>query len=375
MDMRELEELAVKSASEAVDYDRSGQYDRAIEKYSRAIEILSRICMYYPELPYIHVYKERIKAYQRRVEELRSKLQPQVLGSGDFSRQTSTAVLASKPSIRWDDIVDLEEAKKAITEAIVYPLKRPDLFPLGWPRGILFFGPPGCGKTMLAAAVANEIDAVFFDVDAATIMSKWLGESEKNVAALFSEARSYAEQGKPAIIFIDEIDSIAGIRSQEVGGEVRVRNQLLKEMDGILEKGRYSYVYVIGATNKPWDLDEPFIRRFQKRIYIPPPDYNGRLALLKKATKNLVLDDDVDLERIARVTEGYTFHDLTELVREAYAIVVREFFETGRVDDPKSYPRPVNMKDFTDALSRRKPSVSNATITKYQKWFEEYRAV
>ncbi|MCS7112949.1 MAG: AAA family ATPase [Nitrososphaerota archaeon] len=373
--MRELEELAVKSASEAVDYDRSGQYDRAIEKYSRAIEILSRICMYYPELPYIHVYKERIKAYQRRVEELRSKLQPQILGGGDYSRQTSTAILASKPSIRWDDIVDLEEAKKAIIEAIVYPLKRPDLFPLGWPRGILFFGPPGCGKTMLAAAVASEIEATFFNVDAATIMSKWLGESEKNVAALFSEAKGYTEKGKPAIIFIDEIDSIAGIRNQEVGGEVRVRNQLLKEMDGIFEKGRHSYVYVIGATNKPWDLDEPFIRRFQKRIYIPPPDYNGRLALLKKTTRNLTLEDDVDLEKIAKVTEGYTFHDLTELVREAYAIVVREFFETGRVDDPKSYPRPVSMKDFMDALSRRKPSVNNTTITRYQRWFEEYRAI
>jgi len=254
-------------------------------------------------------------------------------------------------------------------------LKRPDLFPLGWPRGILFFGPPGCGKTMLAAAVASEIDAVFFDVDAATIMSKWLGESEKNIATLFSEARGYADKGKPAIIFIDEVDSIAGIRNQEVGGEVRVRNQLLKEMDGILEKGRYSYVYVIGATNKPWDLDEPFIRRFQKRIYIPPPDYNGRLALLKKATRNIILEDDVDLEKIAKATEGYTFHDLTELVREAYAIVVREFFETGRVDDPKSYPRPVSMKDFIDALNKRKPSVNNTTIMRYQRWFEEYKAI
>lgn len=373
--MRELEELAARHASEAVEYDRRSQYDMAVKKYARTIEILGEICRYYPDLPYIHVYRERIKAYRRRLEELKSKLQPQPLGGGDGGPLGSTGLLASKPSVKWSDIVDLEEAKQAIVEAIVYPLKRPDLFPLGWPRGILFFGPPGCGKTMLAAAVANEIDAVFFEVDAATVMSKWLGESEKNVAAVFSEARRYSEKGKPAVIFVDEVDSIAGVRSQEVGGEVRVRNQFLKEMDGLAEKGRRSYVYVIGATNKPWDLDEPFVRRFQKRIYVPPPDYNGRLLLLRKASSNVSIGEDVDFKRIAEATEGYTFHDLTELIREAHASVVREFFESGKAEDPRSYPRPVCMRDFLEALKRRRPSVNRSLIDRYRRWFEEFKAV
>ena len=160
-------------------------------------------------------------------------------------------------------------AKKAVKDAIVYPVQRPDLFPLGWPRGILLFGPPGCGKTLLAAAVATEIDANFYSIDAASIMSKWLGEAEQNVAKLFGSARKSSNEGKPAIVFVDELDSLMGAHSNEVGGEIRVRNQFLKEMDGIVDKGKALHVYVIGATNKPWDLDWAFIRRFQKRILVP----------------------------------------------------------------------------------------------------------
>ena len=194
--------------------------------------------------------------------------------------------MTEKPNIKWNEIADLRDAKKAIEEAVVFPVKRPDLFPLGWPRGILFFGPPGCGKTLLAAAIATEIDAVFYNIDAASIMSKWLGESEKNVSELFVSARQSAEDGKTVIIFIDEIDSLVGIRGDEVGGEVRTRNQFLKEMDNVLDKKRPTHVYVIGATNKPWALDEPFIRRFQRRIYVPLPNIEARHELFSIFTKN-----------------------------------------------------------------------------------------
>ncbi len=126
---------------------------------------------------------------------------------------------------------------------------------------------------MLAAAVATEIDANFYSIDAASIMSKWLGEAEQNVAKLFGTARKSAIEGKPAIVFVDELDSLMGAHTNEVGGEIRVRNQFLKEMDGIVDKGKNLHVYVIGATNKPWDLDWAFIRRFQKRILVPLADH------------------------------------------------------------------------------------------------------
>ncbi|MBS7610562.1 ATP-binding protein, partial [Candidatus Bathyarchaeota archaeon] len=292
-------------------------------------------------------------------------------GLGKFDQ----LILSEKPNVRWEDIADLKQCKKAIEDAIVFPVKRPDLFPLGWPRGILFFGPPGCGKTMLAAAVATEIDAAFFCVDAASIMSKWLGESEQNVAALFAEARLISDGGKPAVIFLDEVDSLAGLRSYEVGGEVRVRNQFLKEMDGVLEKSRKSYVYIIGATNKPWALDEPFIRRFQKRIYVPLPDEDGRLELLNLLTKSLKLAPDVDLAYLSKVTEGYTASDITDIVQAAHLNVVREFFESRGPNDKSGETRALSLDDFLRVLKDRKPTVSKEMLRNYERWFEAYKGL
>ena len=176
-------------------------------------------------------------------------------------------VMKEKPQVAWNEVIGLEDAKRAIRESIVYPTKRLDLFPLGWPRGILLYGPPGCGKTLIAAAAAAEIDGYFVNVDAAAMMSKWLGEAEKNVSKLFSMAHKLNDNEKvPVLLFIDEIDSFLGTRNSEVGGEVRVKNQFLTEMDGISAKSKVSHLYVIGATNKPWTLESGFLRRFQKRI-------------------------------------------------------------------------------------------------------------
>src|SRR6202022_1513554 len=125
----------------------------------------------------------------------------------------SELVVREKPKVKWDDVIGLDDAKRAIRESIVFTFERPDLFPLGWPRGILLYGPPGCGKTMLAAATAAEIKGYFISIAAATIMSKWLGEAEKNVAKLFNEARKLLDKGDPVIVFIDEIDSLLGSRS------------------------------------------------------------------------------------------------------------------------------------------------------------------
>ena len=265
-----LEGIARHYAIQAVRHDREGNFGEAIKYYKNAVKILKKIIQLYPDNGLVAVYKEWIKHYEKRIsdlENLRNSMLP-VHGASPTEASIDDLVVKEKPEVTFDDIADLEHAKEAIKEAIIYPTKRPDLFPLGWPRGILLFGPPGCGKTLLAAAVANEIDSVFIQVDAASIMSKWLGEAEKKVALIFKKAREYSKSGKPVIIFIDEVDSLLGTYASEIGGEVRVRNQFLKEMDGLPDKSKKHFIYVIAATNKPWKLDEPFIRRFQKRIYL-----------------------------------------------------------------------------------------------------------
>ncbi|RLG90912.1 MAG: AAA family ATPase, partial [Candidatus Hecatellales archaeon] len=308
---------------------------------------------------------------QKRIKQLKTLEEPE---KGEKTR-VEVSPMREKPRVRWSDIANLEEAKKAIQESIIFPVRRPDLFPLGWPRGILLFGPPGCGKTLLAAAVASEIDANFYCVDAASIMSKWLGESEKNLSRIFEDARALALNGKPSIIFIDEVDSLAKVHSEEVGGEARLRNQFLQEMDSINDKNRNSYVYVIGATNKPWSLDEPFIRRFQKRILIPPPNYHARLEMFKIYAKDLNLSPNVDFEELARRTEGYSGSDIKDIFQAAQIKVVREFFNSPKAEDPKAKPRPIRMEDFLEVLEKRKASISTEMLKQYVRWFQEYKAL
>ena len=331
-------------------------------------------------MPQNKVYMDHVDAYKRRIQELQSDSVP-VEHPADVSESRDSKsikldqwVLTEKPDINWDDIADLERPKRAIEESIIFPVRRPDLFPLGWPRGILFFGPPGCGKTLLAAAIASEIKGVFFNADAASLMSKWLGESERNVSQLFTKAREVSENGQPAIVFLDEIDSLAGVRGEEVGGEVRVRNQFLKEMDGILDKKRNYHVYVIGATNKPWVLDEPFIRRFQKRIYVPLPDVKARMDMFQIYAQNLKCDNNVDFAVLARLTEGYSGGDIRDLFQSTQLKVVRDFFQQGRAGDPKAVPDAITMEDFQVSLRTRRPSVSQTNLKRYFDWDESFRA-
>ncbi len=371
--LHRLEAIAKAYAVAAVQADKEGRYEDAVKNYRKAIEILHKIVALYPTIPLAGLYRKLIREYEARVEQLEKLKLPAASGrSRGEGEEEEDWVVTRKPSVTFADIADLYQAKRAIIESIVYPVRRPDLFPLGWPRGILLFGPPGCGKTMLAAAVANEVDGVFMHVDAASIMSKWLGEAEKKVKRLFEKARRVAAEGKPAIIFIDEVDALLGVYEHEVGGEVRVRNQFLKEMDGLQDKACRIHVYVIAATNKPWRLDEAFIRRFQKRIYIPPPDYQARLELFKLYTKGLKLADDVNLEELARLTEGYSGSDIKDVIMEAHLRTVRELFEkTGGEGEP----RPITMRDFLEALRNRRPSITKDMVKAYEAWYKRFGAV
>jgi SpoVK/Ycf46/Vps4 family AAA+-type ATPase len=381
----QLEQSAMQFASQAVQFDKMGNKEKAAECYNNAIEQLQRLVKLYPDYTFNRLYIEKVTTYKERIKLLRSEDGDET-GYEKFTSfetrhtstsevETETQELSEKPNVKWGEVAGLEDAKRAIKEVIVYPVKRPDLFPLGWSRGLLLFGPPGCGKTLLAAAVATEIDADFIQLDPASIMSKWLGAAEQNVAKVFGGARKTAIGGKPVIIFIDEVDSILGVHTNEVGGEVRMRNQFLKEMDGLQDKGKNYHLYVVAATNKPWDLDWAFIRRFQKRVMVPLPDYATRLQMFELNCTQLDLTPDVNLHELTKLTEGYSGSDIKDICQVVRQEVIRELFESGKAVDNDSKPRPISMNDFAKSINNRKPSVSKEMMISYDKWFDQFKAL
>jgi SpoVK/Ycf46/Vps4 family AAA+-type ATPase len=408
---QELENSASKYAAEAIRLDSRGSRGMAIQSYQRAIEALVKLVEIYPEYKLNKIYMERASAYQNRIKSLqmshgledderttsavnnvhdrvhptngngKTGIQSDSLKKQNNSMDTLKAdfddlIMKEKPEVSWNEVIGLDDAKRAIRESIVYPTKRSDLFPLGWPRGILLYGPPGCGKTLLAAAAAAEIDGYFINVDAAAMMSKWLGEAEKNVSKLFSMSRKLNEnENIPVLLFIDEIDSLLGTRNSEVGGEVRVKNQVLTEMDGINGKSKESKLYVIGATNKPWTLEAGFLRRFQKRIYVTLPDIASRKNLFNQYTAPLKKENSLKNEELARFSEGYSASDIKDICQSAQLRVVNELFESGKAMDVQTNPRAITVSDFKEIFKIRKPSVSTDMIRAYMKWSDQFKAL
>ena len=396
---QELENSASKYASDAINADSQGAYGMAISGYQNASATLMKLMRLYPDSKLNQIYTERIRAYQNRVKELQNtragNIEP-VLDPNASPEEQKKAIaraqpksddsmedliLKEKPDVKWSEVIGLDDAKKALKESIVFPSKRPDLFPLGWPKGMLLYGPPGTGKTMLAAATAHELDGYFIVVDAASMMSKWLGEAEKNVSKLFAMAREYCEkEGKPVILFIDEVDSLLGERNSEDGGEISAKNQFLSEMDGVNGKGKELMMYVIGATNKPWSLDHPFLRRFQKRIYVSLPSTEAREKLFDLYTSPLKKNSRVNSLSLAKQFDGYSASDIRDVCQSVQMEVVNELFRSPDYREPiageaASMPRELTMMDFKNIKIKRKPSVSIEMVRAYHKWSDQFRAL
>src|SRR3990167_3969627 len=384
---QELENNASKYASEAIKFDSQGARGMAITHYQRAIDSLVKLLQLYPTSKLNPIYKDRCNSYHNRITALQESrgVEPAVDPNASPKEQQASVqrqtdendfedlVMKEKPNVSWSEVIGLDDAKNALRESIVYPTKRPDLFPLGWPKGMLLYGPPGTGKTMLAAATANEMDGYFINVDAASMMSKWLGEAEQNVAKLFKMAHSLNErEGKPVILFIDEVDSLLGTRNSEVGGEIRTKNQFLSEMDGVNGKGKDLKLYVIGATNKPWSLDWPFLRRFQKRIYVSLPTLEARENLFNLYTAPLKKDIRVKTNELAKIFEGYSASDIKDVCQAGQLKVVHELFDSPEYREPVEgrsplQPKSLTMADFRLIKTQRTPSVSMEMIRAYYK--------
>jgi transitional endoplasmic reticulum ATPase len=272
-------------------------------------------------------------------------------------------VIMEIPNVTWDMIGGLEEVKQQLKEAVEWPIKYPQIFKrLGIrpPRGILLYGPPGVGKTLLAKAVATESQANFISVRGPEVLSKWVGESEKAIREIFRRAREAA----PCIIFFDELDSIAHRRGLHTDSGVtdRMVNQLLTEMDGMMT---LKEVVVIGATNRPDILDPALLRpgRFDRVIYVPPPDKQARLQILKVHTRSMPLAPDVDLNQLAALTEGYSGADLEAVCREAALSAARENMDADRVE----------WRHFMQALQKVAPSITDDLKREYDRIMKEFK--
>jgi transitional endoplasmic reticulum ATPase len=270
------------------------------------------------------------------------------------------------PTVHWEDIGGLDEVKEDLREAVEWPLKTPEIFTrLGIkpPKGVLLFGAPGSGKTLLARAVATESAANFITIKGPEIFSKWVGESEKAIREVFRKARMAA----PAVIFFDEIDSLVprrGLGFSDSGVSERVISQLLTEMDGIVT---LEDIVVIAASNRPDMVDPAVLRpgRFDRLIYVPEPDEKSKLQIFKIYTKNMPLKKDVELSQLVTSARYYSGADIEALCREAAMVALRKDVNT----------KEVAMEDFEEARKRIGPSVTPDMEKWYKSFLQQVRQV
>lgn len=316
--------------------------------------------------------------------------------NSEFKDKISSAILVEKPDIKWDDVAGLAEAKRALNEAVILPMRFPHFFTgerAPW-RGILLYGPPGTGKSFLAKATATEAgNSTFLTVSTSDLVSKWLGESEKLIRALFDTARDK----KPAIIFIDEIDSLLSERSENDSESARrIKTEFLIQMDGVGKS--MDGILLLAATNIPWGLDPAVRRRFEKKIYIPLPDATAREVLIKlklKKTPNTLTPQDIT--QVASMIEGYSGADIKILTREAAMLSIRKMQQAQYfceyqgmmypcnpnqpgaqkmsmmdIEPTKLAAPPVTAQDFIESIQKIRASVSPSDLIRFEQWTAEF---
>jgi len=301
-----------------------------------------------------------------------------------MGKSTPSAIretVVETPNVNWEDIGGLENVKKELQELVQYPVEHPEKFlkfGMQPSRGVLFYGPPGCGKTLLAKAIANECQANFISIKGPELLTMWFGESEANVRDIFDKARSAA----PCVLFFDELDSIAksrgGSGGDAGGASDRVINQILTEMDGM---GSKKNVFIIGATNRPDIIDSAILRpgRLDQLIYIPLPDEGSRTSILKANLRKTPLSKRIDLKFLAKITKGFSGADLTEICQRACKLAIRENIEAEikrtKERERKGLPMDVDddddnaeveKKHFEEAMRFARRSVSDQDIKKYE---------
>eukprot|EP00039_Didymoeca_costata_P004799 m.76171 g.76171 ORF g.76171 m.76171 type:complete len:580 (+) comp12545_c0_seq8:279-2018(+) len=282
-------------------------------------------------------------------------------------------IIDHNPNVTWDDVAGLDFAKKTINEIVVFPMIRPDLFTglRASSKGVLLFGPPGTGKTLLAKCIASSCKSTFFSISASSLTSKWVGEGEKLVRALFAIARTKL----PAVIFIDEIDSLLSRRSDDENeGSRRIKTEFLVQLDGATTTAEENLL-VIGATNRPQEIDEAARRRLTKRLYIPLPDKTGRTQLITRLLKgpSHVLSEK-DIEFVVNETDGYSGSDLSQLCKDAAMAPLRNMLESGQTLESLKGDEiePIRREHFSSALRRVRPSVHVSELTAYEEWNKQF---
>jgi transitional endoplasmic reticulum ATPase len=314
------------------------------------------------------IIKHDLKDDEPITEEIMKKLVVRMADFKDALKNVTPSamreILVETPNVPWERIGGLEKTKAELIEAVEWPIKNRKMFTdmgIRPPRGILLYGPPGTGKTLLAKAVATESEANFISVKGPELLNKWVGESEKAVREIFKKAKQVA----PAVIFFDEIDSIAGVRQGGEGARASesVVNQILTEIDGVEE---LSDVVVLAATNRPELVDSALLRpgRFDRHLLVSPPNVDARIEIFKVHTKEVPLAKEVSLSSLAKDTEGYSGADIEAVVREAAMIVLRDIKEGRKTKGV------VMKKHFTEALKKVKPSLSKLELNKYREALE-----
>ena len=389
-------------------FEKEQKWEDAVKFYNKAKKTLECLIKF-DENKYNHpVYEQKLADVKKQIEELEKKKKKVANAEGGdgkggddedakLKEQLSGTLVTEMPNVSWDDVAGLENAKQALKEAVILPIQYPQLFEgkrQPW-KGILLYGPPGTGKSYLAKAAATETKGRFFSVSAANIVSKWMGESERLIKALFELAR----KNKPAVIFIDEIDSVLSARSEgENDATRRLKTEFLIQMQGVGKDDRG--ILVLGATNIPWGLDPAVRRRFQKKIYISLPEAKARKLMVKLNLGDTYNDlTDEQFEILGNLTEGYSGSDIYNLTQDAIYGPLRKCqrathfkhldnnhiipcspsdqgafkMKVNDIPNPESLVAPVvTFEDFILSLQKMKPTVSKKDLERQDQFTKEF---